>query len=148
MNRVAVLGVGNRLRGDDGVGPIVIDGLREAGLNEGLFDCGTAPENYIAPALELEPEGVLFVDACAFGGHPGEFRLFSRQEIDELAMALVSTHTLPLAMTVELIALQSPARIALLGVQPAQVEFGLPLSPAVAAALPTIVTAVRDWISA
>jgi hydrogenase 3 maturation protease len=157
--RVAVLGVGNRLRGDDAIGPRVIDELREKTAAV-LFDCGTAPENFIGPVVEARPERILFIDACAFGAGPGEFRFFDREQIDELAAGLVSTHTLPLSMTVALLGQELRAtesvlgsaagpnrpEMALLGVQPRRLEFGEELSAELTAALPLLVRAVCDWV--
>jgi hydrogenase 3 maturation protease len=159
VSLTAVLGVGNRLRGDDAVGPLVIDRLR-AGRPEVpawkseaegdgvpvLFDCGTAPENFIEPVLKAGARRVLFIDACAFGADAGEFRLFDRAEIDQLAMGLVSTHTLPLTLTVELIAQRSGADVRLLGIQPARIEFGQELSAPVSRGLSRVVEFVRAWL--
>jgi len=148
MRAAAVLGVGNRMRGDDAIGPRAIDAL-QGQTRALLIDCGTAPENFIGPLVAAQPARVLFIDACALpgGGRPGEFRLFSRQQVDELAAGLVSTHTLPLGLTVALLGQQVSAEIALLGVQPAQIEFGQDLSPELSAALPGIVRFVRDWLA-
>uniref|UniRef100_A0A7C4GBL5 Hydrogenase 3 maturation endopeptidase HyCI n=1 Tax=candidate division WOR-3 bacterium TaxID=2052148 RepID=A0A7C4GBL5_UNCW3 len=142
-----VIGVGNRLRGDDAVGCSVIDALKGkvAAL---LFDAESAPENFIEPAVETKPTRILFIDACDFGGKPGEFKLFGREEIGRLALGLVSTHTLPLTLTAELLEQRTGAEVWLLGVQPARLEFGAQMSRQVAKALPAIVEFVRDWLSA
>ncbi|MEO0082208.1 MAG: hydrogenase 3 maturation endopeptidase HyCI [candidate division WOR-3 bacterium] len=142
--RSVLLGVGNRLRGDDAVGSLVAEELSGA---EGLavFDCGTTPENFIEPVVRLGPERILIVDACAFGGRPGEFKLFEQEEIEPLASGLVSTHTLPLTMTVALLCQQLTAGIQLLGVQPACIRFGARMSSAVAKAMPRLVQFVKVW---
>jgi len=139
-----VMGVGNRLRGDDAVGSLVVDELGEMDRVR-VFDCSTTPENFIGPVAELEPERVLIVDACAFGGRPGEFELFGQEDFERLAAGFLSTHTLPLTMTVELLAASVPARFELLGVQPERIAFGEGLSEPVAAALPELVRFIRRW---
>ena len=145
--RTVVLGVGNRMRGDDAVGCLVCDELKEfAGAV--VFDGELAPENYIIPILDFGPSRVMIVDACDFGGKPGEFRLFSREDIDRLAGGLVSTHTLPLTMTAAMLDQQLDAEIVLLGIQPAAIEFGAGLSEPVSAALPRLVQSIRDWVGA
>ncbi len=141
---VAVVGVGNRLRGDDGVGPALVDAL--AGLEQvHRFDVGSTPENFILPVARLTPGRILVVDACDFGGRPGEFRLFDRAQIEQLAYGLLSTHTLPLSLTVEMLAHQTGAEVSLLGVQPAGIEFGTGLSEPVRDALPALAEFVRRW---
>ena len=139
-----VLGVGNRLRGDDAIGSLVTDKL---GKFEGLMviDCATTPENYIEPVVRLAPERILIVDACDFGGKPGEFRLFEREDIERLAAGLLSTHTLPLSMTVALLEQQLKTRIQLLGVQPERIDFGEKLSEPVAESMPALVRFITDW---
>ena len=134
------------MKGDDAVGCMVADELK--GL-EGvvIFDAGTAPENYIEPIIELAPERLLLIDACAFEGEPGEFRLFPREELDRLAGGLVSTHTLPLGMTVALLGQQIKADIHLLGIQPGSLEFDSGLSEAVSRALPGVVEFVKRWLA-
>ncbi len=141
----AVVGVGNPLRGDDAVGPAVIERLGKlAGAR--LFDAGPAPENYLGPVGALRPERILFVDACDFRAAPGEFRIFEMPEIERLAAGLVSTHTLPLTMTAQLFAAEG-ARVSLLGIQPESLEFGAPLSGPVERALPAVLAAVRAWVA-
>ncbi len=142
---VVIIGVGNRLRGDDGVGPQLLDEL--AGLDSvHRFDVGSTPENFILPVARLGPRRILVVDACDFGGRPGEFRLFDRGQVQGLAYGLLSTHTLPLSLTVEMLALETKARVWLLGVQPAGIEFNTGLSAPVRAALPALVEFVRRWV--
>ena len=137
-----VVGVGNRLRGDDAVGPMVIDELAGSdGL--ALIDAGSAPENHLEPIVRLKPGLVVFVDACDFRGSPGEFREFGREELDRLAGGLVSTHTLPLTMTVVLLGQQVEAEIALLGIQPERLDFNAGLSEPVRAALPRVADYLR-----
>jgi len=178
--QLAVLGVGNRLRGDDAIGCIVCDeligespnakrrtsseepspryqrtekpladsslGIRQSPV-PGLFvlDCGSTPENYVQPIADRNPARILVVDCCDFGGGPGEFGLFNRAEIDRLSYGLISTHTLPLTLTIEMLSLETKAAIELLGIQPQQIEFNTDLSPAVRAALPGLVQFIRNW---
>ncbi|UCG43932.1 MAG: hydrogenase 3 maturation endopeptidase HyCI [candidate division WOR-3 bacterium] len=149
MDRAVVVGVGNRMKGDDAVGCLVADELTapEKAFQAKVYDAGTAPENYIEPIVELDPDRVLFIDACAFGGEPGEFRLFGREEMDRLAAGLVSTHTLPLSMTAALLGQQTKATIQLLGIQPQSLEFDAGLSEPVSRAMPGIVEFVKVWVA-
>jgi len=145
--RVVILGVGNRLRGDDAVGCIVCDELKDK-LASHMIDCGSAPENYVQPVADRNPTRILVVDCCNYGAQPGEFRLFSREEVDRLSYGLLSTHTLPLTLTIEMLSLETGAAIELLGIQPEQIEFGNHLSKPVQRALPAVVEFVRNWARA
>lgn len=110
-----------------------------------ILDCGSTPENYIQPVAERDPTRILVVDCCDYSAKPGEFRLFSRPEIEQLSYGLLSTHTLPLTLTIEMLSLQTRATIELLGIQPERIEFGEDLSEPVRHALPRVVEFVRNW---
>lgn len=86
---VAVVGLGNIIRGDDGLGPKLIELLKARKVNAALFDCGTVPENYIFPILSTSCETVILVDAADLGIPPGEARVFG---LDEIANVSFSTH--------------------------------------------------------
>ncbi|MEO0078039.1 MAG: hydrogenase 3 maturation endopeptidase HyCI [candidate division WOR-3 bacterium] len=141
---VVVVGVGNRLRGDDGIGPALLDAL--AGFEQVCrFDVGSTPENFILPIAQLKPGRIMVVDACDFGGQPGEFRLFDQSQVEQLAYGLLSTHTLPLSLTVEMLAQETRAEVVLLGIQPADIRFGADLSEPVRSALPALIAFVQRW---
>ncbi len=155
---VVILGVGNRLRGDDAVGCIVCDKLKETRPSSDVqrpsspeplvIDCGNTPENYIQPVTDGDPARILVVDCCDFRARPGEFRIFSRSEIEELSYGLLSTHTLPLTLLVEMLSLSTSATVELLGVQPQGIEFGNDLSEPVRSALPALLRFIRGWTRA
>lgn len=88
--RVAVVGIGNILRGDDGLGPRFIEILKKRPPgNAVLFDCGTAPENYIFPILASACDTVILVDAASLGLPAGEAKVFDLEEIADVGF---STH--------------------------------------------------------
>ena len=64
--RVAVLCVGNSLRGDDGAGPALARRLH-VGDPWRVFDAGVAPENWIGPICKFRPDVVMVIDAIDFG---------------------------------------------------------------------------------
>jgi len=77
--RILVAGVGNRLMGDDGFGPRVIDLLSDQSLpvNVELRDVGTAS---LSIALDLSDyDFVIFMDSMEMEGEPGQI---SRLEVD------------------------------------------------------------------
>ncbi|HUJ75035.1 MAG TPA: hydrogenase maturation protease, partial [bacterium] len=72
MNRILICGVGNKLKGDDGLGPLVVERLEQETLPPGvdLADYGISG---FKCALKLEGyEKVIFVDAISLpGSEPG-----------------------------------------------------------------------------
>lgn len=126
--KILILGVGNRLRGDDAIGCLITDELKSInGLM--VIDCGSAPENFIDKVCSSAPNEIIIVDACNFGAEPGKSQLFEEQQIKKISSQLLSTHTLPLSLTVAMIKKQIPCKIQLLGVQPERIDFGEGLSP-------------------
>ena len=89
IGRVAVAGIGNIMRGDDGLGPKLIELLRARKVNVPLFDCGTAPENYIFPMLKTECDTLVLVDAANIGLAAGEAKIIG---VDDIANVSFSTH--------------------------------------------------------
>ena len=138
--RVCVLGLGNVLMGDDGVGPHLLK-LLEAGFafpdSVQLLDAGT-------PGLDLTPflaesDVVIVVDAVRAAGAPGEVRVFDEQRVLERSPALVlGPHDPGLreALLTARLAGVAPKRLVVVGVIPERVETGTHLSQAVRSALP------------
>ena len=85
----AIVAIGNILRGDDGLGPKLIEILKSRQIKAKLFDCGTAPENYIFPILSTACDTVVLIDAADLGCAPGEAQVF---DLDRIANVSFSTH--------------------------------------------------------
>ena len=137
--RVCVVGIGNRLAGDDGAGSAVAE--RVAGRIAGrVIDAGVAPENHLEPMLLDEPDTILLVDAVDFGGAPGEVRILDARA---LATGGLSTHATSLRMVRDYLSARSPARVVLVGIQPGHLRLGDGLSAEVQAS----VTAVADRVA-
>ncbi|MEO0068039.1 MAG: hydrogenase 3 maturation endopeptidase HyCI [candidate division WOR-3 bacterium] len=148
MGKILIVGVGNRLRCDDGVGSHIVDLLKERVKDVEVIDAGTVPENYLESITQKRPQRVLIVDACLFDGKPGEFRLFDLESFENLHFPNFSTHTLPLNLIAQLIITKTNAKVYLLGIQPAQRGFGEKLSPVLSATLPKILNYIEEWILA
>ena len=137
--RVAVLGIGNELSGDDGVGVCVARDLaRRLGPHAGclVLEAGTAPENFTGVVRRFRPDLVLLVDAAHLGVDSGTVYWLDWEQTEGLGS---STHTLPPSVFGRFLVKEFACRLALLVVQPAQLEFGRPLSAAVAAAASRVV---------
>jgi hydrogenase 3 maturation protease len=126
---IVIIGVGNRMRSDDGVGSLVAQDLLQYKYdNLTVYDSETSPENYIEKVVSAKPDWVIFVDACNYDVKPGEFKLFEGEEIADISYGLLSTHTLPLTLMIELIKKQHNCRISLVGIQPKSFSMGEDLS--------------------
>ena len=145
---VLVLGVGNPIMSDDGVGQRLLEVLaaRTPALDGVEFlDAGTLGL-MLLPRVE-HCSALLALDAAQFAAAPGEVRVLEGDAFDGfLKTARSSVHELGLRDLVDAARLTGslPERRALVGVQPAQIGWGTCLSPAVAAAIPAAVDAARQ----
>jgi hydrogenase 3 maturation protease len=145
--RVAVLGIGNELNGDDGAGVRVVRELAARlpatpGLL--LIDGGVAPESYTGPLRRFQPDLVLEVDAAHLGEAPGTTRLVDWREADGLS---ASTHTLPPSVLASFLVAELGCQVSLIGIQPAVLDLNAPLSPAVERAVHQLADALCAWIA-
>jgi len=129
--RLALVGVGNPLRGDDGVGSLLARRMRERG-KACVFDGGSAPENCGELIAALAPETVLVVDAARCGGDAGAVRIFRSGEI---AGGALSTHDQSLRVLAHYLKCRCGCEMFILGVEPARVGIGDGLSAPVRATL-------------
>jgi hydrogenase maturation protease len=149
--RAAVLGVGNLLAGDDGVGVHAVRALERAGLPAGVaaFDLGTALLD-----LPAEVEGcakLIVIDAVRSGAKPGTV---CRADLDALEEApgapALSLHDCGLRQMLamaRLAGLRLPPAV-LVGVEVAELSPGEGLSAPVRGALRRVLAAVRREIGA
>ena len=127
--RVAVVGVGNPLAGDDAVGSLVAESLkRRLGAQPSwlIADGATAPENYVGKLRAFAPDLVVFVDAAELNDRPGAARW---RRLAAVAGCGADTHGLPLSVLGEYLAAELGCDVALLGIQPGQTDFCAPPSP-------------------
>ena len=153
---VLVLGVGNILLGDDGVGVRLVGELSEWVARWGgrveLMDGGTLGLSLIG---HLEGRKALVIlDAVRSGGAPGSARIFSPDEVGRAhAPEGMSPHEGSALVILRAAALLGdlPAEVVVVGVEPERVETGVGLSPAVEEGLgPAVALAVAliDSLSA
>jgi len=151
--QVLVLGIGNTLLSDDGIGVHVVEALRRR-EREGtamplvLRDGGTL-------GLSLLPEierctALVLIDAVELGAPPGEVRSFEGTAMDALlAGRKRSPHAVGIADLMEAARLTGcqPARRALIAVQPGSLDWGTEPTEAVAVSVPRACSAVLSIIA-
>jgi hydrogenase 3 maturation protease len=131
--RIAVVGIGSELRGDDAAGLALARELGAhlpAGFDERLLliEGGSAPENASGALRRFRPDLVLMLDAAQLGAEPGAVRWLAASQADGFS---ASTHSLPLHMLAAYLEAELGCAVALLGIQPAALSFDAPLSPPV-----------------
>ena len=136
--KLAIVGIGNIIRGDDGLGPKLIEILKARGSlpKASLFDCGTAPENYIFPILSTSCDTLMLVDAADIGKEPGAVEIF---DLDKISRVSFSTHNPSPRLFTDLLKMgREDMDIFVLSIQPKSTGIGAPLSEEVLSSLEKI----------
>jgi hydrogenase 3 maturation protease len=142
--RVALVGIGHELHGDDAVGVALARMLKMRVPERGgllVVEAGPMPENSSGTLRRFGPDLVLLVDAAQMGAEPGTVRWLAWQIAGGNG---VSTHTLPLTLFARYLTAELGCEVALIGIQPADLAFGAALSPAVREAAEATAEALAD----
>ncbi len=141
--KILVLGIGNTLLVDEGVG---IFAMRELEARYGqrddleFLDGGTLSFTLAVPIAECD--ALLVIDAAELGSAPGTVHSFEGVAMDHFlgTNRKSSVHEVALLdlMSISMLSGRWPKMRALIGIQPAVVAWGEELSPPVAAALPEV----------
>jgi hydrogenase maturation protease len=141
--KTLVLGIGNTLLTDEGVGIVAMQELAaQYGEREDMefLDGGTLSFTLAVPISECD--ALLVIDAAELDAAPGTVRSFKGETMDAFlgANRKSSVHEVGLLdlMSISRLTGHWPQRRALIGVQPAVVNWGEALTPEVAAALPEV----------
>jgi hydrogenase 3 maturation protease len=133
-----LLGIGNTLHGDDGIGNYIASRFRARGWN--AIDCGTMPENFTAVVRRHHPEILVLVDATDLGLSPGEFRMVSDDHIEDVS---IGTHNMPLSFLIKYLA-ESAGRVLFIGIQPRHLGEEEGISPEVIEGAERLMTLLRQ----
>jgi hydrogenase 3 maturation protease len=146
MSNTIVLGIGNRLGGDDAAGTYVADMLIQRQYRikslptDDLIaiDAGSAPEGYTSVIRQHRPDLLILVDAADMGLPPGALRIITPEQINTPSF---STHHMPLSIFISYVK-EFCGSILLVGLQPKQTETGGLISEAVRQSINTLTEAI------
>jgi hydrogenase 3 maturation protease len=135
--KVVLAGIGNPIREDDFAGVKIVQNLNgKVSKKVFLVECETIPESYIQQIIDFNPTHVLLVDAAVLGSKPGNSTLVEPEKLT--TAPAFSTHMLPLRIFCEYLSKTTKAKIALLLIEPKDIDFGEGLSPEVDAVVQKI----------
>jgi hydrogenase maturation protease len=147
-SRTLVLGLGNTLLQDEGIGVHVIGELARQGSDTPwveFMDGGTLSFTLADPIGAAA--ALIVVDTAQLDSAPGTIRIFEGEEMDAFVGSgrKTSVHEVSLRDLLAIASLEGrlPARRALVGIQPRVMDWGHAPSPAVAAAIPRACAQVR-----
>jgi hydrogenase 3 maturation protease len=148
MSGMIVLGIGNRLGGDDAAGTAVVDKINQRHQRAGApisteimaIDAGTAPESYTSVIRRHRPDLLILVDAADMDLPQGALRTIPPEKISTLAF---STHSMPLSVFLSYVK-EFCGNVLLIGVQPAHTEIGEHISRAVRRSVKELAETIFD----
>lgn len=137
---IAVLGIGNLLLQDEGVGVHSVQRLanRISNGNVAIIDGGTFPD--ISLLIGENIDKLIIIDAVKGGGKPGTIYRFNLDEVDLDLAPSISLHEISVLNSLKMMALsrRQPKSTVIIGIEPKVIDFGLDLSQEVAEKLPEI----------
>jgi hydrogenase maturation protease len=144
--RTSVIGIGNILLGDDGVGVQVARGLAARYTfppHVEILDGGTLGLDLIAYVCETER--LLVIDAAKTGAPPGTITVFRGGDVPAVMRSLLSAHEASLCDLLAALTLigKMPEQFVTVGIEPQVIAPSLDLSPAVRSAL--VLAELRRW---
>ena len=151
--KTLVLGIGNTLLTDEGIGIHVLRALEPELADrpdETLLDGGTLSFTLAGPIGDAD--ALIVVDAAQVKSKPGDWRLLEGEEMDAFLMGnrKASVHEVGLTdlRTIAILTGHWPEKRAMLAIQPQTIDWGEYPTPAVAAAIAPACAAIRGLIQA
>lgn len=145
-----IIGIGNPLRRDDGIGIRIVQELLKEGRFRGvdIIDGGSSPD--LPSLLDKRLKKLIIVDALKGGGKPG--RIY-RLEITEANVAdemPASLHGLGVLDGLKILKIlgKEPSAVVIIGIEPQDTSPGLGLSWRIESRIPAIIRAIEAEIHA
>lgn len=150
--KILVLGIGNTLLSDEGIGIHVLHALAKgAPLPEDveLLDGGTLSFTLAGPIEDAD--ALIVVDAANIQSPPGTWQLLEGDSVDAFLLGNRKSTVHEVGLTdlraIAILADHWPTRRAMLAIQPQCMDWGEQPTPVVGAVIPAVVSAIRELIS-
>ena len=144
-----IVGVGNLLLRDEGVGIHAVRALQELDLpdNVCIVDAGTAPD---LVAYSASGARLIIVDAAKAGGKPGTIYRFTPDDLEFKTTKLISLHEIGVRESLEMMRLakNQPEATVIIGIEPGEIDWGMALSPVLQSRMPEIIKVILREIGA
>lgn len=146
---IAVVGIGNSLLTDDGAGIHTLERFSREHADEGVccLDGGTVGLALLDRLANLD--GLVALDAMILGKQPGSVTVLVGEDMDaHLRNQRGSVHEVGLSDLMDALRLRGelPPHRALIGIEPADMDWGTEPTSAVAAAVPKAAALAHDLV--
>jgi hydrogenase maturation protease len=132
-SKITVLGIGNLLLKDEGIGVHLVQKLASivSDANVNIIDAGTYPD--FLSLVDISIEKLIIVDAIKAGNEPGTIYHLTPDDLDLDSTSPVSLHEIGVLDSLKIMALfdRLPKSTVIIGIEPKTIDFGLEPSPEV-----------------
>jgi hydrogenase maturation protease len=146
-----IVGVGNPLLGDEGIGCHIIEKLSGMALPPDIriLDCGCDLLNLVS--YINRPQRIIVIDAVRAGGEPGQIHRFDFDELDNIKTESPSAHQLRIVDVLQLLKQAYPSlkccKITVMGIEPGAIGLGTELSEEVTENIANLTRLVLEEVS-
>jgi len=143
--KIAVVGVGSELKGDDKAGMLVAAQLekkckKDGGCPQlGVFFGATAPENLTGEIKKFQPTHLIIIDAADVGREPGTIEIISPDQVGGISF---SSHMLPIKVMVDYLLKSIDCKVMIIGIQPKSLAYNAPPTPQVKRSIKQVASAL------
>jgi hydrogenase maturation protease len=144
QEKITVLGIGNILLSDEGVGVHVANKLSAISLPEHVSVVEGGTDGFRLLNIITETEHLIVIDAVKGGGEPGSIYRFDIDDVRACPSGFkTSVHQIGILEVIDLSGLigKTP-RTTIIGIEPTSVEMGMELSPEISEKIPRIIDLV------
>jgi hydrogenase 3 maturation protease len=146
-HKLAILCVGNVLKGDDALGSIIAKRFKDRISSKIiLYDVGSQPENFLSILRRNNVSHCLIIDAVEFKGEPGDIGFFTPLDLEDFKI-IFSTHFFSMKIFMDFIARETSIKFRILGIQPLTLEFGKGISNPVKVALESVINLLEPLLA-
>jgi hydrogenase maturation protease len=144
MKEVVVLGIGNRLMMDDGIGIQVVETLMKRNTNSSLrYVVGETDINYCLQQI-IDASYIIIVDAAYLGNKPGTVSVAPMQQVLGDLRESISAHGYNFLNGIKLIGKKIEG--ILIGIEPYELDYSISLSPVLQKQFSEIVDVIENII--
>jgi hydrogenase maturation protease len=144
QEKITVLGIGNILLSDEGVGVHVANKLSAISLPEHVSVVEGGTDGFRLLNIITETEHLIVIDAVKGGGEPGSIYRFDIDDVRACPSGFkTSVHQIGILEVIDLSGLigKTP-RTTIIGIEPKSLELGMELSPEISEKIPRIIDLV------
>jgi len=147
-SRILILGVGNLLLSDEGVGVHVAERMLQMGLPPVVRVVEGGTDGFGLINIILEADRMILIDAVRGGGAPGSVYRFDVEDCNPCPdLFRTSVHQISILEVINLSGfIGSAPKTTIIGVEPVSLEMGMSLSPEIEEKIPKVIQLILEEI--